>query len=63
VQAFINSEKVADWPGLKVTYVRGADPVIKLIAESGDVEETLNIEKWNTDTIVEFLSEHVSKAG
>jgi len=31
------------------------------MTEDGDVEETLNIEKWNTDTIVEFLGEHLRK--
>jgi len=41
--------------------VRGADPTIKLVNANGDVEETLNIEKWNTETIVEFLNEHLEK--
>lgn len=41
--------------GLTVHYVRGADPTIKLLSEAGEVQEELNIEKWNTDTIAEFL--------
>jgi hypothetical protein len=35
--------------------VRGADPTIKLLSDDGDVQEELNIEKWDTDTIKEFL--------
>lgn len=62
LQAFVKSDKVNDWPGLRVKYVRGADPAIKLITETGDVAETMNIDKWNTDTIVEFLNERLSKA-
>jgi len=61
LQAFINSDHASGWPGLKISYVRGADPTIKLVNANGDVEETLNIEKWNTETIVEFLNEHLEK--
>jgi len=35
--------------------VRGADPVIKLLDEEEDVAETLAIDKWNTDSVEEFL--------
>jgi hypothetical protein len=45
--------------GLTVNYVRGADPTIKLLSDDGDVIEEMNIEKWNTDTIVEFLNTHL----
>jgi len=61
LQAFIKSERVNDWPGLRINYVRGADPTIKLLNDDGDVAEMLNIEKWNTDTIVEFLTERLAK--
>jgi hypothetical protein len=44
-----------------VKYARGADPAIKLINEDGEVGETLNIEAWNTDTIIEFLNERLEK--
>lgn len=50
-----------DWPGLRVNYARGADPMIRLLDDEGEVVEVLNIEKWNTDTIIEFLSERVEK--
>jgi len=47
--------------GLSINYVRGADPTIKLLSDDGDVMEELNIEKWNTDTITEFLSTHLNQ--
>ena len=54
VVAFI-AEAAESLPGLTVHYVRGADPTIKLLSDDGDVQEELNIEKWDTDTIKEFL--------
>jgi hypothetical protein len=35
--------------------VRGADPIIKLLDEEEEVAETLAIDKWNTDSVEEFL--------
>jgi len=61
VQAFIKSDAVTTWPGLRVKYVRGADPVIRLLNEDGEPEETLSIDAWNTDTIIEFLNERLVK--
>ncbi|MPC10268.1 selenoprotein [Portunus trituberculatus] len=40
-------------------YVRGADPIIKLMDEDGDVMETLAIDKWNTDSVEEFLNTYL----
>lgn len=45
----MKSDKPDKFPGLTVKYVRGADPVIKLMAEDGSVQQTLGIEKWDTD--------------
>jgi len=59
VQAFVKSDRPNAFPGLSVQYVRGADPVIKLMNENRDVVETLSIEKWNTDSIHEFMREHL----
>jgi len=39
--------------------MRGADPVIKLVSGDGEVGEELSIQKWDTDTIEEFLREHL----
>jgi len=55
VAAFIKSERPARYPGLTIKYVRGADPIIKLLDEEEDVVETLAIDKWNTDSVEEFL--------
>ncbi|KXJ15193.1 15 kDa selenoprotein [Exaiptasia diaphana] len=38
-------------------FVRGADPILKLHSEDGSVQEELSIEKWNTDSVEEFLTE------
>jgi len=35
--------------------MRGADPVLKLLDEEGEVEREMSIEKWNTDSVEEFL--------
>jgi len=55
VAAFIKSERPARYPGLTIKYVRGADPIIKLLDEEEEVVETLAIDKWNTDSVEEFL--------
>jgi len=55
VAAFIKSERPARYPGLTIKYVRGADPIIKLLDEDEEVAEELAISKWNTDSVEEFL--------
>lgn len=50
-----------EFPGLTVKYVRGADPVIKLLDADENVQEELSIQKWDTDTVVEFLREHLEQ--
>lgn len=50
-----------EFPGLSVKYVRGADPVIKLLDADENVQEELSIQKWDTDTVVEFLREHLEQ--
>jgi len=55
VAAFIKSERPSRYPGLTIKYVRGADPIIKLLDEDEEVAETLAIDKWNTDSVEEFL--------
>lgn len=42
---------------LKVRHVRGTLPTIHLKSEDGQSQRTLNIEKWDTDTITEFLND------
>lgn len=43
--------------GLQIKYVRGSDPVLKLLDDNGNISEELSILKWNTDSVEEFLSE------
>ncbi|UYV69930.1 SELENOF [Cordylochernes scorpioides] len=59
VSSFVRSERPGQFPGLTIKYARGADPVIKLLGSSGDVEEELNIQNWDTDTITDFLTQHL----
>jgi hypothetical protein len=57
----VKSDLPSRFPGLEVRYSRGSDPFIKLLNDEREVVETLSIEKWNTDAIVEFLSERLQK--
>jgi len=60
--AFIKSDRPARYPGLTIKYVRGADPIIKLLDEDESVAETLAVDKWNTDSVEEFLSIYLEPA-
>lgn len=46
---------------LCIQYVRGSDPVLKLMDDNGNVSEELSITKWNTDNVEEFLSEKLHR--
>ena len=59
VSAFIKSDRVKRYPGLTIKYVRGKDPIIKLLDEDDDVVEELAIDKWNTDSVEEFLNTYI----
>jgi len=61
VQAFVKSDRPDQFPGLEVKYAAGFDPIIKLLDENREVKDTLGIDKWNTDSIVEFLTERLQK--
>ena len=49
------------YPALTIKYVRGKDPIIKLLDE--DVVEELSIDKWNTDSVEEFLNTYIEYQG
>lgn len=38
------------------------DPIIKLFDKDGHLQETVAIEKWNTDSVEEFLNTHLDEA-
>lgn len=61
IQAFVKSDKPAKFPNLQIKYVRGLDPIIKLLDKDGIVRDTVAIEKWNTDSVEEFLNTHLEK--
>ncbi|KAM3727613.1 Selenoprotein [Dirofilaria immitis] len=56
-EAFVKSNMVKKWGTcVKVRHVRGTLPTIKLLDAQGEVQKIMNIEKWDTDTITEFLN-------
>ncbi|XP_068916836.1 selenoprotein F [Tenebrio molitor] len=59
IQAFIKSHRPLQFPNLQIKYVRGLDPIIKLYDKDGTLQETVAIEKWNTDSVEEFLNTHL----
>ncbi|XP_013111121.1 selenoprotein F [Stomoxys calcitrans] len=59
IQAFIKSGRPSKFPNLTIKYVRGLDPIVKLLDKEGRVKETLSITKWNTDTVEEFFETHL----
>ncbi|XP_013185740.2 selenoprotein F [Amyelois transitella] len=61
IQAFVKSDRPAKFPNLQIKYVRGLDPIIKLLDKDGIVKDTVAIEKWNTDSVEEFLNTHLEK--
>ncbi|XP_045459629.1 selenoprotein F [Melitaea cinxia] len=61
IQAFVKSDRPAKFPNLQIKYLRGLDPIIKLLDKDGIVKETVAIEKWNTDSVEEFLNTHLIK--
>lgn len=50
-----------NWLFFPPQYVRGSDPVLKLLDDSGNIAEELSILKWNTDSVEEFLSEKLER--
>uniref|UniRef100_A0A8C7X819 Selenoprotein F n=1 Tax=Oryzias sinensis TaxID=183150 RepID=A0A8C7X819_9TELE len=59
--AFVRSEKPKIFKGLQIKYVRGSDPVLKLLDDNGNIAEELSILKWNTDSVEEFLGEKLER--
>lgn len=63
IQAFIKSDRPAKFRNLHIKYVRGLDPIVKLLDKNDNVIETLSINKWNTDTVQEFFETHLETPG
>lgn len=60
IQAFIKSDRPSKYKNLQIKYVRGLDPIIKLLDTDGKVEDILDIHKWDTDSVDEFLATHLA---
>ena len=56
---YLQVNSINRYPGLTIKYVRGKAPIIKLLDEDDDVVEELAIDKWNTDSVEEFLSTYI----
>jgi len=61
LDAFVKGDLPNKYPGLQIQYIRGAEPIIKLLNELGEEQEKLSIDKWDTDTIVEFFDSHIER--
>lgn len=61
IQAFIKSGRPQKFDNLQIRYARGLDPVIHMHDKDGNLQETVAIEKWNTDSVEEFLHTHLEK--
>ncbi|XP_011502531.1 PREDICTED: 15 kDa selenoprotein [Ceratosolen solmsi marchali] len=59
IQAFIKSDRPNKYKNLQIRYVRGLDPVMKLYDAENKLEDILDIHKWNTDSVDEFLITHL----
>jgi len=59
----VQGSRPAAFPNLEVKYVRGADPELLLMDGSGEVKERLAIDKWNTDSVEEFLETYLLPPG
>lgn len=49
--AFIRGDMSKKFSNLKIKFVRGITPILKLLDEKHNVVDELNIQKWDTDTI------------
>ncbi|CAD5234224.1 unnamed protein product [Bursaphelenchus xylophilus] len=58
VNAFVKTELSQQWGNkLRIRHVRGTLPTTVLKDSEGQPQKTLNIEKWDTDTITDFLND------
>lgn len=60
LSAFVKSDRPKSFPRLTVKHVPGRHPTIVLKDADGEEIEEMSIRKWDTDTIEEFLREHLS---
>jgi len=56
----VKSDRPGKFNNFEVKYKGGQLPQIVLMDEDGLVVDTLSINKWDTDTIDEFLTTHLA---
>ncbi|XP_034943546.1 selenoprotein F [Chelonus insularis] len=59
IQAFVKSDRPKKYKNLSIKYARGADPTIRLYNHEDKLEDVLDIHKWDTDSVDEFLRTHL----
>ncbi|XP_043287305.1 selenoprotein F [Venturia canescens] len=60
IEAFIKNEKKnKKYTNLQIKYVRGLDPIMRLYDADNKLQDQLDITKWNTDSVDEFLHTHL----
>uniref|UniRef100_A0A1X7VAK9 Selenoprotein F n=1 Tax=Amphimedon queenslandica TaxID=400682 RepID=A0A1X7VAK9_AMPQE len=57
ILGFVKGNAPSQFPSLKIKYMRGADPTLKLLDDNQAVVDTLSIDKWDSNTLEEFLKE------
>jgi len=55
IAAFIRSDPTKRFDNFSIKYVNYAEPKLKLLDSNHKVVDVLNIQKWDTDTIEEYL--------
>ncbi|CAI5447986.1 unnamed protein product [Caenorhabditis angaria] len=60
VQAFVHKDMASQWNGkVKVRHVRGVRPQVVLKDLDGVTKETLSVEQWDTDTLIDFFNQWI----
>ncbi|GMT23858.1 hypothetical protein PFISCL1PPCAC_15155, partial [Pristionchus fissidentatus] len=60
IQAFVRKNMESAWNGkVRVKHVRGVRPQVVLKDSSGNARQALNVEKWDTDTLIDFLNQWI----
>lgn len=58
MKGFIDN-KSKEFPKLKIDFVRGAPPKIMLKDASGAEIDSVRVDQWSTDNIVDFFKERL----
>lgn len=57
INDFVKGDKSKQFPSLQIRYKKGASPTLKLLDDTNTVQDTMAIDRWDTDTVEEFLSQ------